>query len=93
LGKYSKELGLSSDNQCKACPTGQYTDQVGRTECETCTITGYVCPEGSTSPNLTVCAVGTYSDAPETSPTCKVCSAGKKNSKFRHKYSVALIRC
>jgi hypothetical protein len=93
LGKYSKELGLSSDNQCKACPTGQYTDQLGRTECETCTITGYVCPEGSTSPNLTVCTVGTYSDEPETSPTCKVCSAGKKNSTCRHKYSVALIRC
>ena len=84
LGKYSKELGLSSDNQCKVCPTGQYTDQLGRTECKTCTITGYVCPEGSTSPNLTVCTVGTYSDEPKTSSTCKVCSAGK----IKHKVEV-----
>jgi hypothetical protein len=29
VGKYSKELGLSSDNQCKACPTGQYTVSSG----------------------------------------------------------------
>ena len=71
-GRYS----LGGASACTLCSGGLYGDSYGlaSSSCSGMCTAGYACPDGSSSPTVTACAVGTYSVSG--SPSCSLCPAG-----------------
>jgi hypothetical protein len=66
---------------CTACPPGRFGDGPGAVSfnCTGPCQAGHMCPEGSVSPNATVCPRGRFSE--QDSGGCALCSGGRYSSR------------
>lgn len=62
----------SGEVQCQECPVGRYASGEGNTGCGECPVlpVGWVCSQGSTTPEGTLCGAGKYADAAKGCAPC-----------------------